>query len=159
MRFSNRLGHRYEWELTLPSAVLQADNPENESLLFLLRKQLKEEKQGLDYALARVEQHKQQIYYLEQRMMNVNVRQKRAKPAQKGRKKGKWCKPLPLFASSFTAPASLFYVAHSHSSSIAPDNQSACPVFQVSCPRPFNAVYGFHCRLFRRMPVPSQVPQ
>ena len=68
MRFSNRLGHRYEWdryewELTLPSAVLQADNPENESLLFLLRKQLKEEKQGLDYALARVEQHKQQIIW------------------------------------------------------------------------------------------------
>ncbi len=78
----SRLGHRSEWELTLPIAVLQAENPENEALLFLLRKQMAEEKQGLDYALARVEQHKQQIYYLEQRMMNVNVRQKRAKPAQ-----------------------------------------------------------------------------
>ena len=82
VRFSNRLGHRSEWELTLPIAVLQAENPENEALLFLLRKQLAEEKQGLDYALARVEQHRKQIEYLEQRMMNVNVRQKRAKPAQ-----------------------------------------------------------------------------
>jgi hypothetical protein len=82
VRLSNRLGHRSEWELTLPISVLQADNPEKEATLCQLRNQLVHEKQGLDYALARVEQHRKQIEYLEQRMMNVNVRQKRAKPAQ-----------------------------------------------------------------------------
>ena len=83
VRFSNRLGHRSEWSLTLPIiAVLQADDPEKEATLCLLRKELEQENQKLSYALACVEQHKQQIAHLEQRMMNVNVRQKRAKPAQ-----------------------------------------------------------------------------
>lgn len=81
VRFSNRLGHRSEWSLTLPIAVLQADDPEKEAALCLLRKELEQENQKLSYALACVEQHKQQIAHLEQRMMNVNVRQKRAKPA------------------------------------------------------------------------------
>ena len=77
VRFSNRLGHRSEWSLTLPIAVLQADDPEKEAALCLLRKELEQENQKLSYALACVEQHKQQIAHLEQRMQKPKPRVKR----------------------------------------------------------------------------------